>query len=88
MNNWKYIVHLIADVRLKRKNKETVEGVSWELVRTCKSKKDRDYIESIVSSPSVFYSEEEAKKDALEKLSILRCPYDRPVDAGIKFILQ
>ena len=61
-------------------------GVSWSLTRSCGAD-DQRYHQSIVSSPEVFECIEDANRDALEKLSMLRCPLERPIDHAIRWML-
>ena len=52
----------------------------WKLTRTSRRPDSADFHEAVVISPEVFENEDDAKRDALKKLSILRCPLERPLD--------
>ena len=47
-----------------------------------------EFSQAVVISPEVFENEDDAKRDALEKLSILRCPLERPLDHAIRWMLD
>ncbi|MYB40395.1 hypothetical protein F4X86_03985 [Candidatus Saccharibacteria bacterium] len=83
---YEYVLQLREDVR-RYVDGTQHEGWAWELVQTARPG-DRRHYYSIVSSPGVFNDEDEAKQDALRKLSILRCPIDRPLDHAIKWHLE
>ena len=83
---YEYILQLREDVR-RDMDGELREGWAWEIVRTAQPGDRRRYY-SIVSSPGVFDDEDEARQDALRKLSILRWPLDRPLDRAIKWHLD
>lgn len=87
---WKYTVQLHDDVRLYRMKGEYVEkrGIAWSLTRSCERSTGPTFHQSIVVSAEVFDDEEEAKHDALERLSMLRCPLELPVDRAIKWMLN
>ncbi|MYE83240.1 MAG: hypothetical protein F4X36_15670 [Gammaproteobacteria bacterium] len=77
------------DLRLYRNQPGDVHkrGLSWSLMRSCIVNGER-FSETIISSPEVFDDPEDAKRDALRKLSILRCPLDLPLDRAVKWILD
>ena len=89
MTKWEYIVQVRNGQRLYRHpdGDQTKEGVVWELVRTCGREEDSPYVYlSIVVSPGVFDTDEDAKRDALEKLSMLSCPLEQPVAQALRWI--
>ena len=87
--DWEYTVQLMDGAVLYRGPKTEVKtGIVWELQRSMKLPTGKSYTETVVSSAEVFQDGEVAKLDALEKLSILRCPIDRPVDVAIKWMLD
>ena len=92
MREWKYKIQLMNDARRVHRPDTpelvTRTGVAWSLVRETRQSDNRDYLQTIITSPGVFGSDEEAKQDALRNLAILRCPIDRPIDAAIKWILD
>ena len=61
-------------------------GIVWSLSRSSLYEDGRVFHQGLVVSGGVFDNEEDAKRDALEKLTILRCPIDRPLDQAIKWI--
>ncbi|MYE01564.1 MAG: hypothetical protein F4Y03_09825 [Alphaproteobacteria bacterium] len=92
-DSWEYRVQLKEDVRLYYRPQEQggyVErrGTVWEVVRTTKPGDGSHYYQTVVCSPGVFEDDDEAKRDALEKLSMLRCPLGRPLDRAIKWMLD
>ena len=62
-------------------------GTTWSLARNCDSAAG-PYTESIMTSPEVFDDAEAAKRDAVEKLSILRCPIETPIDRALHWMLS
>ena len=86
---WNYTVQLRDGVRLYRGPKGGVKGgIVWDLMRETPTGDGKTFYHSIIASPDVFETDEEAKQDALEKLSMLRCPFDRPIDTAIKWMLD
>ena len=89
---WNYTVQLKPDDRRTYADGKggTVEaqGIGWYLSRTTPSVEGRPFSQNIVCSPDVFDHANDAKRDALEKLSMLRCPIDKPLDAAIKWMLE
>ena len=87
---WEYTVQLHDDVRLYRMKGEHVEkrGIAWSLTRSCERSNCHTFHQTIVVSAEIFDDEEEAKHDALERLSMLRCPIELPVDSAIKWMLD
>ena len=88
MSKWTYELQVCHDKRIYRggpAGEKTMEGVTWSLDRWCKTDSPDlpEYRQSIVVSPEVFDSQDDALKDALEKLSMLRCPLERPLDEAI-----
>ena len=87
--NWEYTVQLqMNDLRQYRNPSKAVAGVSWSIVRKFDRFDGSTHVESIVTSPEVFDNEEDAKQDALQKLSILRCPIEKPIDHTIRRLLN
>ena len=85
---WEFCVQVRTnDARIYADNKVR-HGISWAVQRQTPMSNGEIYHESIVASPEVFESTEEAKDDALRKLSMLRCPLDRPLDKAIKWVLD
>ena len=92
MTKWEYAICIKRGARLYHyddKRSDVRRGLVWELVRHEPDPQGGEHLqtEAIMASPRVFEHEEHASRDALEKLSILRCPYDRPIDAAIKWLL-
>ena len=91
--DWEYQINLDC-VRITKigSDEKYREGWLWALSRSVPvmdpNGKKTSYTESIVSGCEVFDSQEEAKKDALEKLSVLRCPIDKPIDRALKWMLD
>ena len=85
MTEWTYEVQLsVDDARIySGENRKPRFGITWRLQRSAEG-----FRQSIVSSPEVFENEDDAKRDALEKLSILSDPFDLPVDRAIKWLLD
>lgn len=85
-DEWEYKVELGRDVR-KRKlpdgGTDDHEGIAWAVIRSMPS-----FSQTIIASTEVFETDEEAKRDALIKLSQLRCPIDQPLDKAIKWLLE
>ena len=91
MSEWAYTIQLKDSVRLywdREKGEYQKSGIAWYLSRTKPQKGKKDFTQSIVASPEVFDCDEDAKKDALEKLSVLRCPIEQPIDRTIKWIVS
>ena len=91
MTKWEYSLQLRAGVRLYRDGEgKSYEkhGTVWELTRDCKQADGQSYCESVVVSSEVFEEDESAKQDALRKLSILRCPLEKPIDHVIRWMLD
>lgn len=90
--DWEYSVQIKRSVRLywnpETKDNEERYGFEWSLTRSTPTEEGQTFFQSIVVSPEVFESVEEAKQNALDRLSMLRCPIDRPLDMSIKFILD
>lgn len=85
---WEYTVQLHAnDTRMYRGIGEQI-GWTWAVTRSTTGTDGKSFNQSIVASPEVFETDEEAKRDALVKLSILRCPLERPLDHAIRWILD
>ena len=95
-STWEYTVQLMDGVRLYRQRPlpgehplpDVRNGLVWELHRNITTADDKPYRQTLVASAEVFESTEDAKRDALEKLSMLRCPFDKPIDTAIKWILD
>ena len=86
---WEYTVQFrMSDLRHYRNPDKTVHGISWSLMRGFVLNNGSTLFESVVVSPEVFENEEDAKRDALEKLSILRCPIEKPIDHTIRWMLN
>ena len=86
--DWHYIVELQA-ARLKKDADEAGDAaIVWSLVRHCRTEDGKGLHESIISSADTFVTEEEARRDALIRLSMLRCPIEKPVDHAIKWLLN
>ena len=92
MTKWKYSLEVREGVRLYRnvegKPNGEREGRVWELIRTCKQEDGQTNSESVVVSAEVFNGDEAAKRDALRKLSIRRCPLEKPIDHVIRLMLD
>lgn len=84
---WTYDLELVNDVRIYPGG-EKEYGQAWQLVRVHRAEDGASHIQPIVASPFVFQSDREAKRDALEKLSILACPLDQPLAKVIKELLD
>ena len=85
---WEYTVQLTHDVRMYVGDENPRHGSSWSLTRQTSTSDGKPFNQSIVVSAEVFDNDEEAKEDALRKLSILRCPLDQPLDKAIKWMLD
>ena len=87
---WEYTVSISNGIRRYRRDDENKvrEGLTWALVRSCPTEGGETFYHSIVESPEVFDTLDEAKQDALEKLSILRCPLNQPLDKAIRWMLD
>ena len=83
---WSYRLEIINDARFYPGG-EKRHGAAWVLVRES-TVDDMTDIQPIVASPGVFESDREARRDALEKLSVLNCPTDRPLAQAIKDLLD
>lgn len=83
---WTYDIEFVNDVRMYPDG-EKRHGAAWALVRR-DTLDGVSHTQPIVASPEVFDSEREAKRDALEKLSILACPIDQPLARVIKELLD
>lgn len=92
MREWKYKIQLMNDERRVHRPDTpglvTRTGVAWSLVRETRQSDNRDYLQTIITSPGVFESDEDAIQDALKKLAILRCPIDGPINAALKWVLD
>ena len=58
------------------------------LAREHQGEEGRQYSQHIVASPEVFDSDEEAKEDAIRKLSALVAGTDTPVQGAIQCLLD
>ena len=83
---WTYELELVNDVRIYPGG-EKRHGAAWALVRR-DTLDGVSHVQPIVASPEVFASDREAKRDALEKLSILACQLDQPLARVIKALLD
>ena len=86
--DWHYIVELQACRLKKDADEEGDTAIVWSLVRHCRTEEGKRLQESIISSADTFVTEEEAMRDALIRLSMLRCPIEKPVDHAIKWLLN
>lgn len=86
-DDWTYRIEIVNDARIYP-GYEKRFGAAWVLVRTKPVDDAMTHTESIVVSPDVFLSDEEAKRDALEKLSILVCPIEALLPKVIKSLLD
>lgn len=89
MTEWEYTV------QFRKENRSTPEtqgrpkrGFVWDLVRSCKSADGSTFSDTLITSPSQFLDEEAAKHDAVIRLTALRCPFERPVDQALHWILD
>ncbi|MDE0149344.1 MAG: hypothetical protein OYG32_14245 [Rhodospirillaceae bacterium] len=87
IDDWTYRIEIVNDVRIYPGDEKRF-GAAWVLVRTTSVGSAMTSTESIVVSPDVFLSDEEAKRDALEKLSILVCPIEVLLPKVIKSLLD
>lgn len=89
MIKWNYDMQVSLSVRLYEQAKGKgipKEGFAWELVRWYERDDGSTYRQTLAVSPEVFTELEEAKRDALEKLSILGCPIEQPVAQGLRWV--
>lgn len=91
MIKWNYDIQTSLNVRQwhsKTEGKDTQKkGFAWELFRWCKREDGSPpYRQALAASPEVFTELEDAKRDALEKLSMLGCPIEKPVAQGLRWI--
>ena len=86
--DWHYIVELQAARLKKGEEEEKDTAIVWSLIRHCRTEEGKGLHESIISSAGTFVTEEEARRDALIRLSMLRCPIEKPVDHAIKWLLN
>ena len=84
---WTYRLEIVNDARVHPTGEKRF-GAAWVLVREDRVDASTAHVESIVASPDVFESDREAKRDALEKLSILACQVDQPLARVIKALLD
>ena len=85
MQKWDYNIGLEDGVRIYNKcTPKEQKGIVWNLQRTTKLHDGTPYSEHIITSVGVFEDTADAVHDALQKLSILRCPIERPIDVAIK----
>ena len=86
--DWHYRIALQAARPRKGPDEEGDTAIVWSLVRHCCTKEGKGLHESIISSADTFVTEEEARRDALIRLSMLRCPIEKPVDHAIKWLIN
>ena len=88
MTMWEYTLQLRSDQRgySHPDGPRVVHGAAWALTRTCERENGSRLHQSIVASPGVFDTDEEAKHDALEKLSTLSCPLEQPVAQALRWM--
>lgn len=86
--DWHYVVELQAARLRKGADEEGDAAIVWSLVRHCRTGDGKGLHESIISSADTFLTEEEARRDALIRLSMLRCPIEKPVNHAIKWLLN
>ena len=86
--DWHYVVELQAARLRKGADEEGDTAIVWSLVRHCRTEDGKALHENIISSADTFLTEEEARRDALIRLSMLRCPIEKPVDHAIKWLLN
>lgn len=84
---WTYRLEVVNDVQIYPGGEKRL-GAAWVLERARPADAGATHVEPIVASPEVFNSDREAKRDALEKLSVLACPLDRPLARVIKSLLD
>ena len=84
---WTYDIEIVNDARVYPGG-EKRHGAAWVIVRRDSIGNSVTHVQPIVASPEVFDSDREAKRDALEKLSILACPLDQPLARIIKALLE
>ena len=87
MAKWGYTIQLRSNDQRRywKEGKSSLRvGVCWELTRS--RAEGGEYHQSIVASSEVFGTDEEAMRDALEKLSILACPIEQPVAQVLRWM--
>ena len=80
---WRFEISIKVDCRKYLGEDHAREGLAWTLDRIV-----GDYRQSIAASPNVFEHQEDAIQDAINKLSVLRCPIDAPLDCALKWMLD
>lgn len=84
---WTYRLEIVNDSRICPGGEKRF-GAAWVVVREDRANASTAHVQPIVASPEVFESDREAKRDALEKLSILACQLDQPLARVIKTLLD
>lgn len=93
---WEYAVQICHGIRNYKVPPERPEldggwsyherrGMVWSLYRVTHEEGD-PFFQSLMVSPEVFDTQEEAERDALEKLSMLACPIERPVIQALRWL--
>lgn len=87
--HWNYWIRIEPGLReFDESLTASLKGYVWTLMRARKGVDHEDEGEEIASSSLVHDTEEMARRDALEKLSLLRCPIEQPLDRGIRWMLE
>ena len=90
MTQWKYEVQTVPYERRRLDSSQDEQfqvGFSWMLCR-CASNGTVDVCQPIVASPDIFSELEDAKRDALEKLSMLNCTLENPLAEALRDLHQ
>ena len=85
---WEYTIQISSGARLYLGEDEPRYGIEWNLTRSCPGSDGRSFSQTIVSSAEVFDDEEDAKRDATEKLALLGCTLEKPIAQALRWQLQ
>lgn len=85
---WEYSIQISSGARLYLGEDEPRYGLVWDLTRSNTSLGESPFRQAIVSSPEVFDDAEDAKQDAIVKLSKLSCPLERPIAHAVHWMLE
>ena len=81
--DWQYTIEIRDDTRMS-KDGALRQGVVWQLVRTEVAEEGEMRSEALIASAGVFDLRTDAARDAVEKLSTLSCPIEKPIAQALR----
>ena len=85
---WEYGVGIKQGCRLYLGQVEPVYGLVWFVYRSCLDEAGEVFTQSLIVSPEVFDTQDEAERDVLEKLTLLALGRNAPLQSAIQWILE